>query len=287
MNSNLETRIRNSVVAGMEVVRSAQLAPAQSGAKIKRDRSIVTSTDRQAEAAICDCLRDIHGTRFLAEEGTSAGSGALLLLVDPLDGTRHFAVRAPTSTVIVAGVNAAGRVVHVTIGEPATGRLWQASQRQRTRRFMASNTKRSASCRVWNGPLTRQAVVFVDHSQGFKRENGTRRILTDMQVGRLLTAIPQTATLLMLGSNGLHTALVANGSEFAAGSITTAIGGAWDIAGVLLVLQAGGAAQGFRVTEEGRLAKVDPFQIMECDIMITGNSPKTVETLSSIMEACL
>jgi len=74
-----------------------------------------------------------------------------------------------------------------------------------------------------------------------------------------------------------------------AGSITTAIGGPWDVCGVKLVLNAGGAARAFAVFEErvettGHppalvLEPRNPLDVMSYDILVCGNSCETVDSL--------
>lgn len=283
-------QIFNAVKRGMRTIARAQQTPSRHGTEIKDDQTIVTPVDKQVEAIIGEELRKVPNVRIWGEEGTRFGEGHDIIMFDPLDGTRPFAVRAATSTVIVTEITNEGIVKYVLVGDPATGRIWTAAANSDISTHCVLAYGREAvdyECRVWKGPLSRQSVVFTDHSQGFKREHGTRQILTDEQVRRLLCQIPQQATLLMLGSNGMHMALVANGSEFASGSITTAVGGPWDIAGVLLVLRAGGTAQGIRVTPDRRFVMVDPLHVTEIDIMVTGNSQATVSALVTMVESCL
>lgn len=277
-----------AVVAGMRIIRDAQFMPQTSGeATVKGgDATIVTKTDKLVERVMHQILGGIQGTRFLGEEGESSGTGDLIIMVDPLDGTRPFAIRLATSTVIVAVVHPLRGVVLVVVGDPATGRIWSATENGHTTLSILNYTKgkirKSIPVNVWNGELggKRQAVVFTDHSLGFTRQG--RQILADAQVALLLGMIPVQATLLMPGSNGMNFALVANGSEFAAGQITTAVGGPWDIAPVLLVLQAGGAARGFSVNNYV-LKEENPRDVGACDIIVSGNSANTVDRLVGVL----
>lgn len=275
-------------VAGMKIIRADQRRPQKPGtAAIKGDQTIVTPTDKGVEKAIHAVLKDIPGTRFHGEEGTASGEGDITLMVDPLDGTRPFAIRLATSTVIVAAVKNS-EVVAVVVGDPATGRVWSTEKSKPTMvtvyNYESEQFDEPTMVTVWEGGLggKKQAVVFTDHSLGFTRSG--QRILTDEEVGKLLGRIPTQATLLMPGSNGMNFALVANGSEFMAGQITTAVGGAWDVAPVLLVLQAGGAARAFKKADEEFL-EVDPLQIKQADLMVSGNSRETVDALVDLIFA--
>lgn len=169
-----------AVVAGMRLIREAQLTPQTTGsAKVKKgDLTIVTPTDKQVEAVMHGLLRDIPGTRFVGEEGETSGEGDLVLMVDPLDGTRPFAIRLATSTVIATAVHPDRGVVIVVVGDPATGRIWTATEGQETDLsvydFGSMTQTEPKVTRVWSGSLggKRQAVVFTDHSLGFSRFRG-------------------------------------------------------------------------------------------------------------------
>jgi myo-inositol-1(or 4)-monophosphatase len=273
--------MHTAVRRGMKVVREAQLHPKPARvADIKSDGTLVTSTDKQSEKEIHDVLRSLPGTRFLGEEGTRSGEGEILLIADPLDGTRAFSIGLATSTVIVAALRE-DRVVAVVTGEPSTGRIWSTWEDKPT--MLEGGVRETPEeVSVWKGSLggKRQAVVFTDLSCGFTRSG--RQIFTDEQVLRLIGAISAHARLLMPGSNGLHLALVANGGEFMAGQVTTAVGGAWDVASVLLVLNAGGAARAFS-TKSGALEEVDPLRIFDVDIIVTGNCELTVDLLVNLV----
>ena len=99
-------------------------------ARLKADASPVCDADEQAEAIILDGLRArLPGIAVLAEEAASRGEGfcvaPLMILVDPLDGTREFLSRNGEFTVNVAliadGVARAGAIY-----APAQARLWFA-----------------------------------------------------------------------------------------------------------------------------------------------------------------
>jgi hypothetical protein len=126
--------------------------------------------------------------------------------------------------------------------------------------------------------------VLLDVSHGFNR--GVRQILTDGQLYRLLQVLNSRVKLLLPGSNGLNHSLVANGGENLMGAITTAIGGPYDIGGVLLVLNAGGKAKAFRIDENRQLIEVDPLDVLAADLLISGNTQETVDILSQQLKIC-
>lgn len=60
---------------------------------------------------------------------------------------------------------------------------------------------------------------------------GRKQILNTKNQQALFASLIPVCKIQMPGSNGLNHALVANGGAYAAGAITTAIGGPWDVAG--------------------------------------------------------
>lgn len=285
MQNELLQEMVDAVWAGMLIVRENQRIPGNRAQVKTTDGTLVTPTDKEVEQILHRRLSGIPGVRFVGEEGTTSGDDeGLTLLIDPLDGTRAFALNLATSTVIAATLNTNGRLTSCVIGEPSTGRIWLATDDTQTElRFIDEVTRLITAhyaVTVWPGELTSQASVLLDVSHGFSRSG--RQIMTDRQVHRLMVGVASNAKLFMPGSNGLHFALVANGGQYAAGQITTAIGGPWDIAGALLVQQAGGQCRGFSM-RDGQMAEKDPMLIQECDLMVSGNSPATVGRLVDLL----
>lgn len=276
----------------MTVIRTAQRGASASGATVKEaDSTLVTTTDKDGERILHNRLGGILGVGFWGEEGSKTERGEYSIMVDPLDGTRAFALRIPTSTVIAALVHNVRGVVACVIGEAASGRIWSATEEGDVSFWTVDASGRECShygiCSVWKGPLTEQASLFLDVSHGFTRGEEKRPILTHLQVHDLMVRMSSKSKLFMPGSNGLHFALVANGGDYCAGQITTAVGGPWDIAGVLLVQQAGGVARGFRIVK-GVLEEVaNPRDIVACDIMVSGNSQDTVNDLVLMLQRAM
>jgi fructose-1,6-bisphosphatase/inositol monophosphatase family enzyme len=203
------------------------------------------------------------------------GEGQLALLIDPLDGTRAFSSGLATSTTILGAYDSTEKqVVGCVVGEVATGRVWSA--------FGDSPTqlRHRKAVSVWPKPMDEQSTVFLDVSHGFARNH--RVILSDAQMARLFGQLNGEFKLSIPGSNGLIQALVANGGQKVAGSITSAIGGPWDVCGVKLVLNAGGFAKAFHLGQDQDkcwLEERDPLNVMDYDILICGNELHTVLTL--------
>jgi fructose-1,6-bisphosphatase/inositol monophosphatase family enzyme len=123
-------------------------------------------------------------------------------------------------------------------------------------------------------------VVYLDCYAGFTKQDA--QVLTDTECGTLMGSVFGNGTVVqMMGSNGLHHALVANGSEGVAGAITTAIGGPWDVSPVLLVLEAGGAARAFAVDTKGKFVEKNPLQTASYHFLVTGHDQTMVDCLSN------
>lgn len=78
--------------AGGEVVLAAWDQPR--AYRHKGSVDLVTETDVASEAAIRAVLRET-GLPILGEEGGAEGSGSVMWIVDPIDGTTNFAHRVP------------------------------------------------------------------------------------------------------------------------------------------------------------------------------------------------
>ena len=282
------SRMLGAVKAAMEVVYEAQdylLERKSKRSRGKTDGTIVTVTDKKSEATALMCLR---GLSVHAEErGKVDIDEQYVILVDPLDGTRPFVNGAPTSTVIVALYDKIKhQVVECMVGEPAFCRTWITSKKQslifRIRYVDDLETAPIFTpIHVWQGELSLKTTVFLDFYPGFSRKDC--QVFTNEEQAKLFTSIFGTISAIsMMGSNGLHHALVAAGGEGVAGAITTALGGPWDVAPVLLVLKAGGAARAF-TRQDGTWFEKDPLDVMSYHFLVTGNSQKTVDRLSEIL----
>jgi fructose-1,6-bisphosphatase/inositol monophosphatase family enzyme len=262
--------------------------------EVKSDSTIVTPADRASEKVGKEILRKIsalypsvsvHGEESGVE---GRGDGDIVIYLDPLDGSMPYAVGSGTSTVIVAvSDKKTGKVLYCFVGEPQSGKVWRAANGGSCESAyfeygvsIVFQNMAWVQSTAYQGVLDGKSRVFIDSYPGFTK--GGRVILRTEQLNALHARIQEKSGMLMLGSNGLHHALVANGGNGAVGAITTAIGGPWDVCPVLLVLSAGGFARAFTQTPEG-LAERDPLCVAEYDIVISGNTEETVNTLTGYL----
>lgn len=95
--------------------------------------SISTAADRASQETIIRHLQSLFsGDAFCAEEDTPAlaaakRSGSRVWVIDPIDGTRGFAMKNGEFSVMIAFVHD-GRVAVGVVGEPANGRRTYATQ---------------------------------------------------------------------------------------------------------------------------------------------------------------
>ena len=262
----------------------------------KSDSTIVTTADKESDRAGKDLLGSIPGIIVHGEESGATGRGEIIVYLDGLDGSMPFAIGVGTSTVIVAAVKkATGEVIYCMVGEPQTGRVWRAGRDgccesavlDGATAFMSPRGQGWREVHVCDDVLaSHKSRVLVDSYPGFTKDK--RTILSIPQLDRLHDLIQGQAGLLMLGSNGMHHALIANGGKGAVGAITTAIGGPWDVCPVLLVMAAGGFARAFSVildaTGRRTLEERNPHIVASYDIVISGNTQDTVDTLVDLLE---
>lgn len=284
-----------AVLASMQLVRQYQLGIQAVGGVVLKpaDKSLLTQVDIKSENLARQVLQQkIPEVPVLGEElGGETGNSERFLLVDPIDGTKPFVVGSSTSTVIVGSYNRRTRNTEtVTIGQPATGLVWQAHGKEATKQLFDMQNGRPLSdraedCHVWKGDLHPKSIVFVDASRGYVKDG--RTVMNNQQVSKLHQILQPLVDTQNYGSNGMHQALVASGGEFVAGSITTAIGGPWDVLGAKLVINAGGAAQGLRVESDGSLTDQDPLDPTSYDILITANNPETLSTLQETVSQAM
>lgn len=274
---NVLERAMPAVIAAMREVRLAQGKPVHD-IETKPDETIVTATDRKA-AEVAEPLLVFDGIPLNVEDGTRTEQGEHQFSqdLDTLDGTSVFAGGLMTST-IIWGLYHNRKVVAAIVGEPVSNRIWFATEKISTK--LRWNDK-TIPTTVTGERLSKKTTVFIDISHGFTRSG--RQILTDETNSAMYTRLNRVTKIIMPGSNGLMHALVANGGLGIVGSITTALGGPWDAIGVLLVLRAGGSAKAFRVLSTGDLEEKDPLCPDKYDILVCGNSPQTVGTLSQTL----
>ncbi len=287
----LMTMIR-AVFAGMQVVQSAQRSPQrQFVVTQKHDGTSVTSVDMASQTAV---LRVLEGLDILvwAEEAPPMSVSGLseVLILDPLDGTSAFGSGLSTSTVALALFHPRRSEVSVSlVGVPTSGELimavkgkgaWRTYLRPIDTNFgLTFDPLRRI--RVSETPLAKGRVFYDFLNQSFKKTgypsfpNGFDLKL-QTSLGRL------SAGLFNTGSNCLHHSLVAKGWGASAAAVTSQVGGPWDIAGGLIVEEAGGAVRAFS-TKTGLFVEVPSEAIDEANFYVSGNSLATVDVICNFV----
>lgn len=283
--------ITHANLSSMQVVRRFQLGMvAIDELAEKTDTTLLTAVDLESEAVAKHELSILcPNVPILGEESglSSTADHPYRFMVDPIDGTRDFLNGGPNSTVITSVFNhQTGKFEATAIGEPISGRLWIAHGARNTRNIInpegSELIAEVVDTHVWDGSHEDNGTVLIDHLQEFSRKNtdGTKRqIMTNPDVVRLFSGIQDKVSVKAHGSNGAHQALVANGGARLAGSITLAMGGEWDAAGVVNVLSAGGVAEGFHMADDRKLEPADPLRPYDYDILVCANNEDTLAFL--------
>jgi fructose-1,6-bisphosphatase/inositol monophosphatase family enzyme len=255
--------------------------------------TVVTKWDKVSEAAILAELKnspyDVWSEEFgFVDQG--GGQLDLVYLVDPLDGSKPFAIGAPTSTVSVALYNSKRKtVVACVVGEPATGKVMFAEEGSGTFVFYRSGDLKSdllgaSQVQTWSGKLGSGSVVLVDCYHGFALKD--HPVTSPATWGRLMAALNNIGITYAMGTNCGHYALLALGRNSVAGVITTCRGGPHDITPGLLVSEAGGIVQSFS-NKAGTLREVGPLAVMDANFMIGANDAMTAQRLVKIFKEVL
>ncbi|MFH1427235.1 MAG: inositol monophosphatase family protein [Patescibacteria group bacterium] len=282
---------KEAAKASAEVLRPFLLGVSKiKGRVVKPDATMKTIADDLSEQAAFPILRRAYpDIPIIREEaGLSEGVGDLVIMLDALDGTRAFTYGSGTFAVIITMYNRKLKSLLATaIMDPTGMRFWFASLSQGCTRTAFDPTTgkqlyRPKRCRVWNGShKVNGAVVYIDSYPHFTKDR--RVILSDFQINRLSGLLFPIVSKHEYGSNGYHLALVANGNFLVAGGITTAIGGAWDISGLVLVLEAGGCCVGVKI-DKGVPYFYDPLDPF-CELLVYANNQDTLQFLCQQLEA--
>lgn len=279
-------------IAGMLIVRRGQrgeigLVETKIG---DNNNTVVTKWDKASEAAILPILL-ASGLNVRSEEVGFVGNSKrsdLIYVVDPLDGSKPFAIRAMTSTLSVALFDTVlKQVIACVVLEPATGRIWFARKGQGTWCFFYNSNlefdlREARRCSVWDGQLGAGSIVLVDCYRDFQLAGHpvtSNEVWSDF-MGELFSG---QSGMYNFGTNCLYYALLACGGNGMAGAVTTCRGGPHDITPVLLALEAGGCAQGYS-NKTGVLTEVDPLNVLECNFMLAGNNQDTLTALTSLFK---
>lgn len=289
-----ETSSLEAIIASFKQIRPFLLNQQNIGKiEIKPDDTLLTIADHLSENAGFEILRRAFpNVPIIREEsGLSEGSADWQIWYDPIDGTAPFTISAPTSTVICAAYDTINKsLLSVAIGEPAYKRIWTATKNCGCWLIILDDDYKIQAKlpkKVWDGQLSSSTAIFLDLTRGFTRDKGQRQILDNPQMQTLVASLSLETRLQLYGSNGLHQALVANGNEKVIGGITTAMGGPWDVAGALLVEEAGGKCQAWRLATDGQITLVDCLDPLSYDILVYANNATTLTFLRHCLNSSI
>jgi 3'(2'), 5'-bisphosphate nucleotidase len=199
--------------------------------------SITTEADRQSQEIILQhILRNFPSDALCAEEATSsvrdrARTGDRLWIVDPIDGTRGFAMKNGEFSVMVGFVEK-GNIGVGVVGQPATSRLTYARQGTGCWRLDGQETE-PRPCKVTDVGVLTQATLTQSRSRNPKQKSP---YLDKLQPARVVESY----------SAGIKLALVARAEADIYLNTYDAFHD-WDIcAGHILVTEAGGQVTGIR-----------------------------------------
>src|SRR3989344_1071190 len=225
-----------------------------SGALVKGDKTAVTIVDHGSqEQALPIIQRAFPEYSINPEEGPASGndSSTIKIYFDPLDGTSCFLIGGSTPTVILAAYDQEKKkVLACATMEPITGKFFISIAGEGAYLERFDYTKKE-----WQG---KRKLTSSIEKLGAKEAN--------------------------FFTNGGNYALTALGNPTVIGNITTAIGGPFDIAGILHVLEAGGAIECYKIVDETRDLIPIGEDIEAADITIAANSPENLFKLKEIIK---
>jgi myo-inositol-1(or 4)-monophosphatase len=232
-------------------------------AREKPDGTILTKTDIEAEQTIIKYLEYfINQWSYLGEEVGLIGNkdSAYQIAVDPLDGTANYyraRLNFGSSIALIDRNKNHDQMICVVTFEPALKRMWSAIKDEgayleqidigETRKIKVSDLD------------PHKGTLCYDASTKFGKTVHNSKHKAEI----LAKVIPHYKDIRMIGSNVLAHALVANGSFEAA--VSDAIGGPYDIAGYLLVQEAGGTATNLLG---------NPINVLNDRLIVTSNGKK-------------
>ena len=127
MQPLLNIAVRAARRAGDIIVRALPRLDALE-IQTKGRNDYVSEIDRAAENDIIETVRRLHPDHaFLGEESGASGSGDVVWIIDPLDGTTNFLHGNPVFAVSI-GVQVRGRMEHAVVFDPMRQELFTASR---------------------------------------------------------------------------------------------------------------------------------------------------------------
>jgi hypothetical protein len=270
-----------------------------SGFRIKGDKTAVTIVDEESQRLARPIILSAFPQYRLNQEEADGESGNLqsnlVVYHDPLDGTGGFLINAPTPTVILGVYDSVQKkILAAATMEPSTGTFCYSARGEGSfsnkwnydrKKWKKSEDKRLEVNKKQE--TLKGSKVLVDLTHPFPPKNPTL-----IQRGRReLTTLLENSGSIEVGqlTNGGHYMRVAEGGPTLAGCITTAIGGPFDIVGLLHVTEAGGFGQCYEILRgrERELSELSPQDIEHADIAIAANNANNLRALEEIVRTAV
>lgn len=262
------------------------------------DGSLLTEADEKSQKIGGKTIKALSEYHIWQEEkGGLKGSqdSPIYIFHDPIDGTRPFADGAGTSTIILGAYDSQDKkILAVAVMDPMLGRFWYASQGEGTYFNCFDYQKKNWKNKEWKDlhvdfqPFEKSGIL-IDCSHAFKRSlegNNSKEIISQKGRRNLTTQIENiSAAERGYGSNGIHYALLCQGRDIAGGVggvITTAKGGPFDIAPLILITEAGGFASCYMIDNNRKLQNIGQ-NIINADITIAAKREKDLKKLEGIV----
>jgi myo-inositol-1(or 4)-monophosphatase len=224
MHPFLNTAVKAARRAGEIIVRGlARFEGMETASKGLND--FVTNIDLAAEAAIIETLREFYPHHaFLAEESGASGTGDIIWIIDPLDGTTNFMHGFPCFAVSIA-CQMHGRMEHAVVYDPMRQEIFTATRGDGA--YLENKRLRVSRQRTLEGSLISTGFPYRDNLQ-----------LLDPYMAMMKAVIQRASGLRRPGAASLDLAYVAAGRTDGFWEIGLK---AWDTAaGTLLIREAGG-----------------------------------------------
>jgi fructose-1,6-bisphosphatase/inositol monophosphatase family enzyme len=282
-----ETVLPEALKMAVPILRGS-LQTGQGEQIAKDDGTIATDIDAASERTLIAHIESNLDIPVVGEEGGRVGNytgNERVVLVDPQDGTVSGRMHSTTATAGAAVYNPYTKQFEVgAVVDPYGGRLWytehDGTYRQPINVYTTESIGEAALVNVSMQSPESGGEILMDIMRGFARKDaftGEKREVMNLQEKlKFLEALHELAGNVGTAASNLHhQALVADGGA-AIASITSALGGPWDMNGLLLVENAGGKVRLLR--REGKVFEEidDP---MEADMAIAANTKETMDRI--------
>jgi len=265
--------------------------------RIKEDRSIVTRVDIESQRLGRKIILSHFPHYRLNQEEAEIDGGMenseIVIYHDPLDGTRSFLLGGVSSCVGLSVYDSKKKqVLAAATMEPISGRFWSSLREGGTwlSRYDYHTQEWTEEAKISvNQDGLRGSSVLVDTSRPFKKrfEDGQKKMILSQDGRRSLTSGLENAGLkeMTFNTNCGHYAYLSLGSPSLIGVITTAIGGPFDIGGILHVNEAGGISQCYQIEGERdrSLELISGEDIENADMVIAANNESNLRALEKIV----